>query len=430
MSAASIAAMQVGPIYEKVMDDVVMEMVQHVEDEGLDATVLFELRELWAEKLRLHGGGAQLPIPQADGACDSDPSPIVRHRRRAAVTAAAAAASTAMEIMPIPQVDGGGEAAGDVVGINSNEALDSEDDVDSESESEDEANFMICQFDELKHTKHRYKVKLKNLLVEIDGTDHMFQTAIGDFTWGTPKPTLGPRYAATADAASAAAAPTHDDVGLATLLKSEAEFEDDATDFAGELGSVLAASAVDLSKHRSGLVPVIVNVVASVDLGCPIVLRQLAMRAKNVEFKPTRFPAVTIRMREPKVTAQVFSTGALKIKGSQSEQISHQAARNFARIVQQVGFPDVKFSDYKIDQVVGLCDTKFAVRLQMLYERCSAKADYDPERFPGLKYKMGVPKVTLTVFSTGKVMITGAKNREMLYDAFEKLYPDIEACKR
>ena len=41
-----------------------------------------------------------------------------------------------------------------------------------------------------------------------------------------------------------------------------------------------------------------------------------------------------------------------------------------------------------------------------------------------------VPKVTLTVFSTGKVMITGAKNREMLYDAFEKLYPDIEACKR
>jgi len=40
--------------------------------------------------------------------------------------------------------------------------------------------------------------------------------------------------------------------------------------------------------------------------------------------------------------------------------------------------------------------------------------DYDAARFPGAIYRIEDPKVTLLIFSTGKVVCTGAKNIEMI----------------
>ena len=36
---------------------------------------------------------------------------------------------------------------------------------------------------------------------------------------------------------------------------------------------------------------------------------------------------------------------------------------------------------------------------------------YEPELFPGLIYRMKVPKVVLLIFVSGKVVLTGAKVR-------------------
>lgn len=42
-----------------------------------------------------------------------------------------------------------------------------------------------------------------------------------------------------------------------------------------------------------------------------------------------------------------------------------------------------------------------------------------PEVFPGLRYRMNEPKITLLIFVSGKVVITGAKCREDVDKAFE-----------
>lgn len=46
-----------------------------------------------------------------------------------------------------------------------------------------------------------------------------------------------------------------------------------------------------------------------------------------------------------------------------------------------------------------------------------------PQLFPGLIYRMVKPKVVLLIFVSGKVVLTGAKVREDLYDAFNNIYP-------
>ena len=37
------------------------------------------------------------------------------------------------------------------------------------------------------------------------------------------------------------------------------------------------------------------------------------------------------------------------------------------------------------------------------------RAQYEPELFPGLVYRMLVPKVVLLIFVSGKIVLTGAK---------------------
>ena len=46
-------------------------------------------------------------------------------------------------------------------------------------------------------------------------------------------------------------------------------------------------------------------------------------------------------------------------------------------------------------------------------------SSYEPELFPGLIYRMMKPKIVLLIFVSGKIVLTGAKVREEIYQAFE-----------
>ena len=48
-----------------------------------------------------------------------------------------------------------------------------------------------------------------------------------------------------------------------------------------------------------------------------------------------------------------------------SEEESRLAARKYARVVQKLGFP-VRFFNFKIQNMVGSCDVKFPIRLEIL----------------------------------------------------------------
>jgi transcription initiation factor TFIID TATA-box-binding protein len=50
--------------------------------------------------------------------------------------------------------------------------------------------------------------------------------------------------------------------------------------------------------------------------------------------------------------------------------------------------------------------------------------------FPGLIYRMIKPKIVLLIFVSGKIVLTGAKVREEIYQAFEMIYPVLQGTFR
>lgn len=155
-------------------------------------------------------------------------------------------------------------------------------------------------------------------------------------------------------------------------------------------------------------------------------LRTIALKARNAEYKPKRFSAVILRIREPKATALVFRSGKIVVTGAKSEDCAKLAARKFTRIIQKIGFQP-QFTDFKIQNVVATCAVGFRVRLEGLAIDHLQFARYEPELFPGLVYRMAGSHAVVLIFTTGRIIITGTKSKEAMYKVFDDIYPVI--CK-
>ncbi|XP_058801218.1 TATA-box-binding protein [Phymastichus coffea] len=183
------------------------------------------------------------------------------------------------------------------------------------------------------------------------------------------------------------------------------------------------------SSADPGILPQLQNIVATVNLTCKLDLKKIALHARNAEYNPKRFAAVIMRIREPRTTALIFSSGKMVCTGARSEEDSRLAARKYARIIQKLGFP-AKFLDFKIQNMVGSCDVKFPIRLEGLVLTHGQFSSYEPELFPGLIYRMVKPRIVLLIFVSGKVVLTGAKVRQEIYEAFDNIYPILKSFKK
>lgn len=66
------------------------------------------------------------------------------------------------------------------------------------------------------------------------------------------------------------------------------------------------------------------------------------------------------------------------VTGAQSEDDSRLASRKYTRIVQKLGF-DAKFSELKIQNIVGSCDVMSSIRLQGLVYSHRQSSSYELE---------------------------------------------------
>eukprot|EP00127_Corallochytrium_limacisporum_P003840 Clim_evm54s153 gene=Clim_evmTU54s153 len=190
---------------------------------------------------------------------------------------------------------------------------------------------------------------------------------------------------------------------------------------------------VDFKEHPSGLVPQMQNIVATLDLNKKLDLSMISQKCKNTEYNPKRFAAVIMKQREPRTTALIFATGKLVVTGAKSEKDAILGAKKFTKaICQALKMSKVSdYSSFKVQNIVGSVNLGFRIELQkMSAEDNDQIASYEPEVFPGLVWKMVEPKVTLLVFGSGKVVLTGAKYEKDIIDAFELIFPALQQYRK
>ncbi len=92
--------------------------------------------------------------------------------------------------------------------------------------------------------------------------------------------------------------------------------------------------------EREDLFAEVQNVVASVDLRCKIKLEKAASRLPGdvqVSYIPEQFPGVVVKIKKPKVSILVFSSGKLVVTGAKSVPMIEEAVEVISELLRQAG---------------------------------------------------------------------------------------------
>ena len=162
------------------------------------------------------------------------------------------------------------------------------------------------------------------------------------------------------------------------------------------------------------------NVVATASLGQEIDLLAIVKAFGNVEYRPKVFPGLVFRLKRPKTATLIFTTGKMVCTGSKSEKMAGAAVRKVVRELKEVGFIIRGEPKITVQNIVASADIYENVDLEEAAEVLD-NIMYEPEQFPGAVYRMAEPKVVILIFSSGKLVITGAKTEQQVHEAVEKM---------
>ena len=82
----------------------------------------------------------------------------------------------------------------------------------------------------------------------------------------------------------------------------------------------------------------------------------------------------------------------------------------------------------KIENIVASASLGIRVPLEKMVEHLEG-CEYEPEQFPGLVYRVKDPKAAMLIFSSGKIVCTGARSIVDVKKAVEKVAMMIKSLK-
>jgi transcription initiation factor TFIID TATA-box-binding protein len=169
------------------------------------------------------------------------------------------------------------------------------------------------------------------------------------------------------------------------------------------------------------------NIVATASLEKPIPLVKLARTQPNTEYNPKTFPGLVLRVKEPKSAVLVFSSGNLVCTGTKSVAQVKEVIDVVIKQLRKINVNVTIKPKITVQNIVasGTIDLKLNLNFLALEME---NTEYEPEQFPGLVYKLNEPNATFLLFSNGKLVCTGTKNKQQLEDSMVQLLKNVKAA--
>jgi transcription initiation factor TFIID TATA-box-binding protein len=169
----------------------------------------------------------------------------------------------------------------------------------------------------------------------------------------------------------------------------------------------------------------VVNIVVSTSLEHDIPLEKMAATLSNTEYNPEQFPGLVIRIREPKTSALIFSSGKVVCTGARSMEKVYESLDKIIKSLKKIGI-EIKIKPVvNIQNIVASGSVGMDLNLNVLAMKLE-NTEYEPEQFPGLVYKLNEAKATFLLFSNGKIVCTGTKSEKEVEAALDMLIENLK----
>ncbi|MBI4453837.1 TATA-box-binding protein [Candidatus Woesearchaeota archaeon] len=173
----------------------------------------------------------------------------------------------------------------------------------------------------------------------------------------------------------------------------------------------------------------VVNIVVSTSLEHDIPLEKMAATLSNTEYNPEQFPGLVIRIREPKTSALIFSSGKVVCTGARSMEKVEESIKKIIKSLEKINIKIKIKPKINIQNIVASGSVGMDLNLNVLAMKLE-NTEYEPEQFPGLVYKLPQAKATFLLFSNGKIVCTGTKSDKEVDEAVDKLIENLKKTKK
>ena len=172
----------------------------------------------------------------------------------------------------------------------------------------------------------------------------------------------------------------------------------------------------------------VVNIVVSTSLEHDIPLEKMAATLSNTEYNPEQFPGLVIRIKEPKTSALIFSSGKVVCTGARTLDKVEESIKKIIKSLEKINIKITVKPEVKIQNIVASGSVGMDLNLNVLAMKLE-NTEYEPEQFPGLVYKLDEAKATFLLFSNGKIVCTGTKSEKEVHAALDKLIINLKKVK-
>lgn len=153
------------------------------------------------------------------------------------------------------------------------------------------------------------------------------------------------------------------------------------------------------------------NVVSTTRFSDHFDLNKINSVLDRAEYHKQKFPGLIFRMNEPRAVFLLFNSGKVVCTGCKSIENAKNAFDKLYRKLIELGVDVQSSYEVSVQNIVASAEVGNFLNLNAVALGFGMEnVEYEPEQFPGLVYRMDIPKVVILLFGSGKLVITGGRS--------------------
>ena len=158
------------------------------------------------------------------------------------------------------------------------------------------------------------------------------------------------------------------------------------------------------------------------------VIMRIHMNVRETDYEDVMLqqlqPVELVRPRLMKIAVLIFRNGNLVCTGAKTFAAARYMLLRTAENLRAIGYADARIVRMNVRNMVGRAQLPCRIDRERMARELSAFVNYDPEQFPGavVRHPMTRP-ITLLVFDSGRVVVTGTKCKARADAALARIKP-------
>ena len=164
------------------------------------------------------------------------------------------------------------------------------------------------------------------------------------------------------------------------------------------------------------------NIVAYAQIADGLDIEQIVEKIPEFNYNPNEFTGLTIKLDEPKTAVLILPGGKAICTGAKKIEDAETSIKKVINQIKKKKIDVRKKIEVEVQTIVVSIDLKKELHLSSISSGLVLDhVEYEPKKFPGLIYRIRDIGTTLIVFSSGKIVCTGAKTIEDAANAIEMM---------